>query len=240
MGIATKHAASSILDEDGPPPLVGSDSDDPDRPVREVRPSRSSDEGEGPYSPGEVIRWIRELQRGGFHFQWKHETRDIVDGFRELGPLPYPDEVLLAQILDESTDYDEDQMVLVNPKGKGKAFQGAAFPGYPCAREPRGPGSRDEEPPLPLFVVNFWVRVSNAVLWLKQKHCSAQGLRDLWSSFARLGNKLRKSHWEAYRRELGYVVNKNRKKAPKAKPGPAAQAALVYEDDDRDGPVVED
>ena len=233
MGIATKHAAWSVRNEDGPPLLVGSGYHTPES-------GGDDDNGEGPYSPGQVIRWIRELQRGGYHFQWKHETRDIVDGFRELGPLPYVDETLLAQIDDESTEYAEDQMVLVNPKGKGKAFQGAAFPGYPCAREPRGPGSRDEEPPLPLFVVNFWVRVSNAVLWLKQRHCSAQGLRDLWSSFARLGNKLRKSHWEAYRRELGYVVSKNRKGAPKAKPGPAAQAALVYEDDDRDGPVVED
>ena len=156
MGIATKHAAWSILDEDGPPPLVGSDSDDT----------------EGPYSVSEVIRQIREIQRGGFHFQWKHETRDIVDGFRKLGPLPYVEEILLAQIDDESTEY-EDQMVLVNPKGKGKAFQGTAFPGYPCAREPRGPGSRDEEPELPRFVVNFWVRVSNALLWLRQKHCGA-------------------------------------------------------------------
>jgi hypothetical protein len=182
------------------------------------------DDNEGPYSPGQGIRWIRELQRGGFHFQWKHETRDIVDGFRELGPLPYPDEVLLGEILDDSADYD-DQMVLVNPKGKGKAF-----PGYPCAREPRGPGSRDEEPELPRFVVSFWVRVSNALLWLRQKHCGAQALRDLWSSVARLGNRLRRSPWEGYRKELGYIVNKNRKTAPKAKPGPAAQAALVHED----------
>ena len=227
MGIATKHAASSVLDEDGPPLLVGSDDNDDD---------------EGPYSPGQVIRWIRELQRGGFHFQWKHETRGIVDGFRELGPLPFPDEVLLAQILDESTDYEEDQMVLVNPKGKGKAFQGAAFPGYPCARDPERPprptrapplapgSSRDEEPELPRYVVSFWVRVSNALLWLRQKHCGAQALRDLWSSVARLGNRLRRSPWEGYRRELGYIVNKNRKTAPKAKPGPAAQAALVHED----------
>ena len=213
MGIATKHAASSVRDEDGPQPLVGSDDDE-------------DCNGEGPYSPGQVTRWIRELQKGGLHFQWKHETRDIVDGFRELGPLPYPDEVILGEILDDSSEYDS-SMVLVNPaKGKGKAF-----PGYPNSREPRGPGgSRDEEPELPRFVVGFWVRVSNALLWLKQRHCGAQALRDLWSSFARLSNRLRRSHWEGYRKELGYVVHKNKKTAPKAKPGPAAQAALVYED----------
>ena len=84
-------------------------------------------------------------------------------------------------------------------------------------------------------MVGFWVRVSNALLWLQQRHCGAQALQDLWSSFARLSNRLRRSHWEGYRKELGYVMNKNRKTAPKAKPGPAAQAALV--DEDRQEPV---
>ena len=72
--------------------------------------------------------------------------------------------------------------------------------------------------------------MSNALLWLHQRHCSAAAIRDLWSSVARLGNRLRKSHWEKFREELRYIVNKSRKKAPKAKPRPAAQAALVDAD----------
>ena len=78
-------------------------------------------------------------------------------------------------------------------------------------------------------MAQFWLRVANGLLWLRQRHCSAQGLRDLWSSVARLSNKLRKSHWEGYRRELGYVVSRNRAGAPKAKPGEAASARLTEE-----------
>ena len=96
----------------------------------------------------------------------------------------------------------------------------------PKAKSPAH-SSRDEEPELAPFVVRFWLKISNALLWLNQRHCSAAALRDLWSSVARLGNRLRKSHWEGFREELGYIVNKNRKKAPKAKPGPAAEVALV-------------
>ena len=76
-------------------------------------------------------------------------------------------------------------------------------------------------------MAQFWLRVANGLLWLRQRHCSAQGLRDLWSSCARLSNQLRKSHWEGYRRELGYIVGKNRQTAPKAKPGEAAGAKLT-------------
>ena len=62
----------------------------------------------------------------------------------------------------------------------------------------------------------------------------------MWSAYARLGNKLRRSKWEVYRHEFGYVVNRNRRGAPKAKPGPPGQAALVCADQqsDPDEPVV--
>ena len=83
-------------------------------------------------------------------------------------------------------------------------------------------------------VGEFWLRLSNAYLWLAQRRRGAKALRDLWSSHARLGNKLRKSLWEPYRHELGYVVNRNRRGAPKAKPGPSGQAALVYADQQDD------
>ena len=76
----------------------------------------------------------------------------------------------------------------------------------------------------------YWLRLSNAYLWLAQRRRSAQALRDMWSSHARLGNKLRKSTWEPYRHEFRYVVNRNRRGAPKAKPGPSGQAAFVYAD----------
>ena len=101
------------------------------------------------------------------------------------------------------------------------------IPGTKAKAKAAPRSSRDEEPELPRFVVGFWLRVPNALLWLRQRHCSAKALRDLWSSYARLGHKLRKSLWEGYRRELGYVVNRNRKTAPKAKPGEAAIATLT-------------
>ena len=83
-------------------------------------------------------------------------------------------------------------------------------------------------------VGEFWLRLSNAYLWLSQRRRSAQALRDLWSAHARLGNKLRRSTWEPYRHEFGYVVSRNRRGAPKAKPGPPGKAALVYADQQSD------
>ena len=83
-------------------------------------------------------------------------------------------------------------------------------------------------------VGQFWLRISDAYLWRDQRKRSAQGLRDLWGAYARLGNKLRRSHWEPYRHEFGYVVNRNRRGAPKAKPGPSGHAALVYADQQED------
>ena len=80
----------------------------------------------------------------------------------------------------------------------------------------------------------FWLRLTNALFWLEQRRRGAQALRDLWSSHARLGNKVRKSLWEPYRHEFGYVVNRNRRGAPKAKPGPSGQAALVCADQQDD------
>ena len=66
-------------------------------------------------------------------------------------------------------------------------------------------GTPEPEPELvwAQVVGEFWLRPSNAYLWLSQRRRSAQALRDLWSSHARLGNKLRKSHWEPYRHEFG-------------------------------------
>ena len=83
-------------------------------------------------------------------------------------------------------------------------------------------------------VGQFWLRLANAYLWLSQRRRSAQALRNLWSSYARLGNKLRRSTREPYRHEFGYVVNRNRRGAPQAKPGPSGQAALVYADQRED------
>ena len=94
----------------------------------------------------------------------------------------------------------------------------------------RSATSRDEEPPVPEKVVRvaqWWVRVANDLLWYTQRKLSAMCLRDLWSSFGRMSNKLRKSSWEAYREEFGFIVRKNRKGAPKAKPGESSRAKVV-------------
>ena len=88
-------------------------------------------------------------------------------------------------------------------------------------------------------VSQFWLRISDAYLWRDQRKRSAQGLRDLWSAYARLGNKLRRSKEEVYRHEFGYVVNRNRRGAPKAKPGPPGKAALVYADQQSDPDELE-
>ena len=111
----------------------------------------------------------------------------------------------------------------------------------PKARAAAGASARRTATPEPepeqewtQVVGQFWLQLSNAYLWLDQRRRSAQGLRDLWSAYARLGNKLRRSKWEVYRHEFGYVVNRNRRGAPKAKPGPPGQAALVYADQQSD------
>ena len=47
-----------------------------------------TDEGivstDGKQSHFEAVRWILHLQREGFYFQRKSETRDVVDGYRAL------------------------------------------------------------------------------------------------------------------------------------------------------------
>ena len=43
-------------------------------------------------------------------------------------------------------------------------------------------------------------------------------------------NRLARSGFEAYRREFGYVVGRNRRGAPKAQPGPAARPRLIDAD----------
>ena len=56
-------------------------------------------------------------------------------------------------------------------------------------------GTPEPEPELvwAQVVGEFWLRLPNAYLWLSQRRRSAQALRDLWSAYARLGNKLRRS-----------------------------------------------
>ena len=47
-----------------------------------------TDEGivptDGKQNHYEAVRWILHLQREGFYFQRKNETRDVVDGYRAL------------------------------------------------------------------------------------------------------------------------------------------------------------
>ena len=118
-------------------------------------------------------------------------------------------------------------MVETRPQAKARAAAGSS------ARRTATPEPKPELA-WAQVVGEFWLRLSNTYLWLSQRRRSAQALRDLWSSHARLGNKLRKSHWEPYRHEFGYVVNRSRRGAPKAKPGPSGQAALVYADQRED------
>ena len=113
------------------------------------------------------------------------------------------------------------------PQAKARAAAGAS------ARRAATPEPEPEQE-WTQVVSQFWLQLSNAYLWLDQRRRSAQGLRDLWSAYARLGNRLRRSHWEPYRHEFGYVVNRNRRGAPKAKPGPPGKAALVYADQQSD------
>ena len=154
------------------------------------------------------------------------QAQDICDGFRELG-LSRAEVDELGRFYDQAPlagypPHDPEVNVYVPPTRDYKMVR-VTQPKSKAAPA----SSRDEEPPIPLFVAQFWLRVANGLLWLRQRHCSAQGLRDLWSSCARLSNRLRKSHWEGYRRELGYIVGKNRQTAPKAKPGEAASAKLT-------------
>ena len=49
----------------------------------------------------QTIKWIRHLQKEGFYFQKKNETRDVVDGYRALVKAGTVDQSLLSYI-DES------------------------------------------------------------------------------------------------------------------------------------------
>ena len=72
-------------------------------------------------------------------------------------------------------------------------------------------------------LVETWLRISNDLLWRNQRFCSALASRNQWSSHARLGNRLRRSRWEAYRAEFNMIVSRNRAGAPKALAGRAAR-----------------
>ena len=71
-----------------------------------------------------------------------------------------------------------------------------------------------------------WIRIANAALYRAQRYASALALRHLWSSHARLGNRLRRSPWEEFRREFNMIVSRNRAGAPKAKAGPASHPRI--------------
>ena len=46
----------------------------------------------------EAVRWILHLQREGFYFQRKNETRDVVDGYRALVNAGTVDQSLLSHL----------------------------------------------------------------------------------------------------------------------------------------------
>ena len=83
-------------------------------------------------------------------------------------------------------------------------------------------GPASTRPPLRAETFGRWLRMSNALLYRQQRRDCAQMLRDLWSSVTRAGNRLRRSHWEAWRHEFGMVVSKARATAPKPKQGKAS------------------
>ena len=69
------------LDDDvGGDPTLESDTDT----EVETDDSLVSAEDSGKQNHYEAVRWILHLQREGFYFQRKSETRDVVDGYRAL------------------------------------------------------------------------------------------------------------------------------------------------------------
>lgn len=75
-----------------------------------------------------------------------------------------------------------------------------------------------------------WLRFANAALYRAQRYACGLMLRHLWSAHARMGNRLRRSGYEAYRREFNLIVGKNRAGAPKPKAGPAARPRISHEE----------
>ena len=73
-------AFQRLDDHVGGDPTVESDTDA----EVETDDSFASADDPGTQSHYEAVRWILHLQREGFYFQRKTETRDVVDGYRAL------------------------------------------------------------------------------------------------------------------------------------------------------------
>ena len=71
--------------------------------------------------PAEVIAWILHLQREGFYFQRKNETRDVVDGYRAPVEAGTADQSLLCYIDEIWENAQEDVKDFYAADGGGEA-----------------------------------------------------------------------------------------------------------------------
>ena len=84
----------------GDPPVepdAGS-SDDQEAPGPDLETDYAITADEGLQGHDQTIKWIRYLQKEGFYFQRKNETRGVVDGYRALAKAGTVDHYLLRYI----------------------------------------------------------------------------------------------------------------------------------------------